>query len=121
MILTLQQLENVGACESQVLLFRELFGDQVEVTEQSCVAVADKFHWDFAAINFLSAPARAEFDKMNATALAEYDMVSAAAWAEFNKVIAAALEERCKVTAPALDEYNKVSAAAFGRLFDMGG
>ena len=116
-ILKLQQLIDADACLQQVELFRSTFGDQVEVTVELALSVFDKFDWDFAARKFLSAPARAEYDKVMAAAGAEYDKVMAAAWAEYDKVRAPAWAEYDKVMAPARAEYDKVRAPAWANLY----
>ena len=77
--LTLAQLK--GTCAQQRALFRKLFGTSVEVTEALAVEHADSFDWTWAANKLLSAPARAEYEKVRAAAWAEYDKVRAAAWA----------------------------------------
>lgn len=43
--LTVQQLIDKCAYTGQVTLFKELFGDSVEVTVQAALEVADKFDW----------------------------------------------------------------------------
>ena len=127
MKLTLRQLLDAEACAPQVVLFRSLFGDAVDVTAEECVAVSDKFHWDFAANQFLTYAELAEYDRVRAPALAEYESFSAAAWAEYQCVRAAARDEPERVTAalneywraeaPEWDKLQRVLAAAFGRLY----
>ena len=94
MKVTSRLLKSKGACESQVELFAGLYPKGVAVTEAVCVAVFDKFDWNWAALNLLSEAASAE-----------YERVGAAAWAEYGRV-----------TAPAWAEYERVTASAFGRL-----
>ena len=48
-VLTYQTLAEKGACLEQCDLFRELFGESVEVTEDLCESVYDRFSWDWAA------------------------------------------------------------------------
>ena len=117
MKLTLQQLTDAEACAPQVAMFRSLFGDSVEVTEDSCVAVFDKFKWNFAANNFLTPAARDEYKRVTTPARDEYDRVRAAAWAEYKRGTAAAMSEYRRVGASAGGEYDRVRAAAFGRLY----
>lgn len=68
--ITKRMLQLKGACASQVALFAELFPKGCEVTVEACLSVADKFDWHWAAHNLLSAPA-----------LADYERVQASAWA----------------------------------------
>ena len=93
--LTLTTLKKKGACKGQVALFRTMFGQSVEITEALCVEHAAAFNWGWAAENLLTAPARAEYDRVRAPAWAEYD----------------------RVTAPALAEYERVRAAAWARAY----
>ena len=79
--ITLAQLRKLGACKDQVALFKVTFGSSVEVTVEAAVEHADKFDFDWAAGKLLSAPARAEYEKVCAAALAEYEKVCAPAWA----------------------------------------
>jgi hypothetical protein len=111
--LTLQQLKDANACHAQVSLFQRTFGESVEVTVELAKQYAQQFDFGFAAQRFLSAPARAEYDKVAAAAWAEYDKVRAAAFAEYHKVIAPARAEYDKVAAAAWAEYHKVIAAAW--------
>ncbi|MDR3562068.1 MAG: hypothetical protein P4N59_11620, partial [Negativicutes bacterium] len=59
-IITLGQLRTAGACQNQRKLFEETFGNSVEITEEICLAHANKFCWDWAAKNLLSPKAWAE-------------------------------------------------------------
>jgi hypothetical protein len=89
-LLKASQLIAVGACPNQVKLFYELFGAQVYVTVKRAESVADKFDFSWAANKLLSAPARAEYDRVRAQAGAEYDRVRAPARAEYDRVTAQA-------------------------------
>ena len=111
--ITLRMLREREACDKQVELFRSLFGDAAQVTEDAAVAVADRFNWDWAASNFLTAPALAEYDRVGAAARAEYVRVRAPALAEYDRVTEAAVAEYVRVTAPARAEYDRVTEAAW--------
>jgi hypothetical protein len=100
--LKLSQLIAAKACQSQVDKFRARFGESVEVTRELCESVASEFDFDWAAANLLSAPARAEYERVTAPAQADYERVTAPAWAEY-----------ARVRAPARAEYERVRAAAF--------
>jgi hypothetical protein len=102
MRITLQQLTDKDACQEQVDLFRALFGDSVDVTEELCASVAGKFDFDWAASSLLAPSARAEYKRATAPAWAEYKRATAPAWAEYKRA-----------TAPARDEYERATAVAF--------
>jgi hypothetical protein len=79
--LTAEILKKAGAWCGQFFLFKELFPKGAEITEELCVKHAYDFDWAWAAENLLSAPARAEYDRVTAPARAECDRVTAPAWA----------------------------------------
>ena len=101
MKVTVTLLKRKGACSEQVALFKELFPKGVEITEEVCVGVADKFNWNWAAENLLSVPAYAEYQRVTVPAYAEYQRVRAPAYAEYERV-----------TAPADAKYERVRASA---------
>ena len=98
-------LQIKGACASQVALFAETFPHGTEITEAVCLAVADKFDWNWAAQNLLSPESYAEYERVRAQADAECQHVCAPAYAEYQRV-----------RAPAYAECQRVRAATFGRL-----
>ena len=101
MIITLKQLDKRSACTGQRDLFEKLFGASVEITKELCIKHASDFDWTWAARNFLSASAWAEYDKARASAQVEYDKARASAAAEYNKARASAQVEYGKARASA--------------------
>ena len=120
-VLTLKQLIDAGACQDQVDLFRQEFGDSVNVTVAKARRYAGRFDFAWAARCLLDAPARAKYDKAHNAAraalwakyekahdaaLAEYGKVRAGAraalWAKYEKALDAAWAEHEKVRAGAL-------------------
>jgi hypothetical protein len=81
MKLHLKQLTDKGACQAQVNLFRTMFGESVDVTEELCASVAGKFDFYWAAHHLLTPSARAEYERVRAPAWAEYERVMAVAFA----------------------------------------
>ena len=116
MKITKHLLQIKGACASQVALFAETFPHGTEITEAVCLAVADKFDWNWAAQNLLPPKSYAEYQRVRAQADAEYQRVCAPADAEYQRVCAPAYAEYQRVCAPAYAEYQRVCAQAFGRL-----
>ena len=88
--LLLSTLIDKHACEEQVELFCQTFGESVEITAELCESVADKFYWAWAAENLLSASAWADYKRVTAPARAEYERVTESAWAEYARVAAPA-------------------------------
>ena len=111
--ITLAMLKAKRACSGQVKLFEETFGEGAIVTVARAKKFADKFAWVWAAEAFLTAAARAEYDRVTAPASAEYDRVTAPARAEYERITAAASAEYERITAPAWAEYDRVRATAF--------
>jgi hypothetical protein len=70
-ILKLATLIELHACTSQTDLFKERFGESVEITETLCEGVATLFDFDWAARNLLTAPAWAEYQRVRALAFAK--------------------------------------------------
>ena len=127
MKITKRLLQRKGACSLQVAIFAEIFPHGAEITEATCLSVAHKFDWTWAAQNLLSpesyaeykrirAQANAEYKRVRAPAYAEYERVCAPAYAEYDRVRAQAYAEYERVRAPAYAEYERVCAPTFGRL-----
>jgi cell division septum initiation protein DivIVA len=117
-ILELQTLVNNDACAEQVELFKQMFGNSVEITPELCVSVADKFDFTWAVRHLLSPAARADYERVRAPARAEYERAKESVRADYERVRAPAWAEYYeRVRAPAWAEYERVKARAFGELF----
>ena len=110
-MITLAQLVEHRACESKRDLFKELFGDKVEITVELCIAVADKFDFSWAANNLLSASARKLYDETCAPAWKLYDETCAPAWKLYEETRAPAWKLYEETCAQALKLYNKETRA----------
>lgn len=115
--LSVETLRARGACERAQALFRERWGDSVEVTEARCVSVADLFDWDCAAQKLLSPTAWAEYRRAGAPASDEYRRACASAWAEYRRADAPALAAYERARVAASDKYGRVRATAWARLY----
>ena len=91
--ITYQQLQDLNACSKQLQLFKELFGDSVELTESVVLEHGHKFDIEWFAFKILL--------------LAEYNKQVAPLWAEYNKQVA-----------PLWAEYDKQKALLFVRLYN---
>ncbi len=123
-ILTLQQLCDVHACDGQVELFKQHFGDSVLVTVARAKEFSTVFDFDFAARHFLSkaarkvykdayAPARKVHDDTRAAAWKVYEDAYAAAWDVYEDARTAALKVCDDTYAPARKVYEDAYAAAW--------
>lgn len=124
--ITTRKLRDKGACNEQVALFREKFGEKVEfASKRAAVAAAKKlgsaFKWDWAAENLLSAKGSAEYRKARDAAWAECQKVRGAAWAEYKKARDAAAAKYEKVKEAAWAEYKKVREAAWAEYEKVAG
>ena len=95
-MLDYRTLLEAGACDWALALFRDLYPEgEAEVSVDNCVAVANRFDWDWAAWNLLPAAAQDEYKRARAAALTEhptlmYGGADAAALIEYNRAKAAA-------------------------------
>jgi hypothetical protein len=113
MKLHLKQLTDKGARQEQVNLFRTLFGDSVDVTEELCASVTGKFDFYWAASNLLTPSARAEYERVAAPAWAEYERIMAAGEAGFKRIMAARKAEYIRATAAVWAEQERARAAVW--------
>ena len=117
-IITAKQLQDLNARRSQVVLFRELFGEQVEVTVALCESMSDQFDFDWAAANLLTdASTREEFKRVCDPASAEYVRVRDSASAEYDRVCDPALAEYDRVRASAWAQFDRACANAFATAY----
>ena len=120
--ITVVELETNQACSSQVALFKRLFGESVEITEQLCLDHHVEFNWHWTAQHFLTAPALTEFSRITAPAWAEYTRIEDQAWSEFSRITDQAITDQARaeyvrITAPAWAEYARIGAQAFARAY----
>ena len=123
--ITLQQLKDLDACQDQVDLFADTFGDEVIIkSEKHARKLADKypeFDYGWIAVNMLSEAARAEYKEVRGPAWAEYQEVLDAAFAEYEKALEAALAEHRKGLDSTWASYLKVRASALAEYEEVRG
>ena len=107
--LSLDRLE--GVCESQLSAVTAEWPDGIPLTKAAARRCAELgLDLDWAAQHLLTAPARAEYQRLKTTAWAEYEWLRVTAWAEY---------ERLRATAWA--EYQRAKATELLRLLKNGG
>ena len=140
-VLTITDLERVGACVPQRELFAQLAPKGVPLSELEarCVEHAAEFDWDWAAYNMLTEAsydeycrakgvarneynlltraARNEYNRATEAASDEFGRATRAAWHEFGRARAAARSEYNRARAAASDEFDRARAVAFARLY----
>ena len=94
MKITLKQLKKLGACADQTKLFKEIFGDSVEITEDVIREHGAKFDVNWLAGHVLSP-----------THLAAYQAKLAPLWADYQAKCAPLDDEYKAKCAPLLADY----------------
>jgi hypothetical protein len=72
MKITLRQLKLLGACTSQINLFKEIFGTEIEITEDIVNKHGAKFDTDWLAKNVLPSEKYADYRAKRAPLYADY-------------------------------------------------
>ena len=127
-ILTLQQLRDVRACDEQVELFKQHFGDSVRVTVARAKKFSTVFNFDFAARHFLSTAARKVYEDTRAAAWKVYkdtcapalkvcDDTRAREWKVYKDTYAAARKVCDDACAAARKVCDDTRAAAFATVY----
>lgn len=73
MVLTLEDLQKSGACEKSVKRFRRIFGESVDLNEDTIGSVAPFFDWDCAAKKLLTEEQDEAYEKLVLPAFIRYD------------------------------------------------
>ena len=105
--ITLSQLRKAHACMPQVSLFKETFGEEVEVSAELALKYASKFDFSWAAGHLLSRKGREAYDAAKAPIREAYDAATAPIREAYNAARASAREA-----------YNAALALAFFRAYE---
>ena len=116
MYITIELLQKHNACQGQLDLFAATFPAGVHVTEAVCLAVADKFNFDWAAACLLPVDKLEEYWAKDALICAEYEAKRALILAEYEAKRAPIWAEYEAKDALIWEEYNRQRAALFGRI-----
>jgi len=112
------RLEELGACEKQVALFRGYFGEgDAPLTLETALGVAHVFDWDWAAENLLSEDGYEAYMKAKKTLWDAYEEARKpllGAYKEAEKPLRDTYEEARK---PLLDAYERGLATLFINLY----
>jgi hypothetical protein len=111
--ITLSQLETANACGGQRKLFKELFGDSIEITIDLAEKYFDKFDVDWVAESLLNSEYLAEYEKIRDSAWGEYLKITKPAYAEYEKIVDSDWGEFRKIRDSALNEYLKIVDSAW--------
>ena len=118
-IIKLSTLIEKQACQEQVDLFRQLFGEQVELTAELAVKYANRFNVSWCVDKLLTASAQKAYAEAVAPALKAYKEATAPTLKVYNEAKAIALKAYSEVNkATALKAYSEAAATAFFNLYD---
>jgi hypothetical protein len=112
-MITVELLRAKGACRGQVDLFAKLFPQGAPMTVAAAVAVADRFDWNWAAQNLLSATASKAYYEATATASKAYNEARATASKTYYEAMATASKTYYEAMATASKAYYEARATAF--------
>ena len=108
-----KRLEAAGACEDQVQLFRDTFGDKpARLTPENWAKAGEVGLDRLWLTRFLKGSARAGYDRVRGAARAEYSRAVDAALAEYERAVTPALAEYNRAVTAARAEYERVRDAA---------
>ena len=110
--ITVELLKSINACPDQVETFSKLFPKGAPISMRSLTKAQKAGLGVFFLERLLTAPARAEYDKIKVQAWAEYEKIRALALAEYEKIRVLALAEYEKIRDQAWAEYKKIQAQA---------
>lgn len=106
-------LTRLGACAPEVELFRQRFGDSVDVTESTDTA---GFSIEWAARYLLSPTAYADYARSWGVAYADYERIrgaARAAYADYVRIRGAASADYVRIEKTAWADYEHIRGAAW--------
>ena len=112
-IITLDMLINKKACQEQIDLFKQCFGESVEITEDLCLKYSNEFHINWLIDNMLNEEQRELYYTIQAPAWKKYLAIQESVYEEYKAIQGPAYEEYEAIEAPALEAYDKEKARAF--------
>jgi hypothetical protein len=115
--ITLQQLRKLNACSGQVQLFKDMFGERVEVSLANDKAYGHLFDINWLVGKLLNASYLTEYKRVRASDYVEYKRVRATAWPEYERVADTAYAEYESVVATAYAEYRRITSKTFIKLY----
>ena len=113
--ITYQQLVDLEACDSQLALFKTVFGEQVVISPETLSEVLPKaagFDIDWLAGRVLTNQARKAYEEARAQAWAVYNEATAPAWKAYREARAQAWAVYQEARAQALKVYEEARAQA---------
>jgi hypothetical protein len=103
-MITYKMLKAKGACESQASLFKELFPNGAPLSVETAVSVADKFDWDWAAINLLTQEGKGAYQEAVAPLCKAYQEAKEPLWKAYQEALAPLYKAYQEAVAPLFAE-----------------
>ena len=113
--ITLKQLKSLDACEDQLNLFEEVFGESVSFKTKAqatkvAVKTAHKFDFGWASDNLLGGVYRKAYLEAEAPLLEAYEEAEAPLWEAYMEAKAPLWEAHLEAIAPLLEAYEEAEA-----------
>jgi hypothetical protein len=121
--ITLKQLKNLDACEDQLKLFEEVFGESVSFKTKAqaikvAVKVAQKFDFEgWASANLLKGGYRKAYWEAEAPLLKAYEEAVAPLWEAYQEAKAPLLKAYNEAVAPLWEAYQEALAKEFAKCY----
>ena len=112
-VITLDVLIEKKACQDQVDLFKQHFGESVEITEEICLKYYDKFVIERVVVNMLNEEQREAYMVIQGPAWKDYKVIEEPAYEAYNAIVSPANEAYEAIQRPAYTKYLKNQARAF--------
>ena len=113
----LETLIKLNACQNQVDLFKETFGDSVELTEALAKEFCSKFNIDWAAHNLLNEEQLNAYEEAKAHLLKTYEDANAPLLKTYQEANAPLLKTYEEASAPLLKTYQEAKAVEFAKIY----
>ena len=112
-VITLTMLVEKKACQEQINLFEQRFGESVEITEDFRLKYSNEFDIYWLVDNTLNEKQRELYYTIRSQAWKEYEAIQGAAWEKYEAWGVTLSEAYYPRGVPALDKYEAVEAAAW--------
>ena len=111
-----KRLEAAGACEDQVRLFRDTFGDKpVKINAENWAKAGEVGLARYWLSCFLKGPVLLEYNRVCGAAHAEYERVAGPAWEDYMRArdaVGPAQEDYMRAISPAWEDYKQARDVA---------
>ena len=111
-MITLKMLIEKKACQEQVDIFKQYFGESVEITEDICLKYSNEFHINRLIDNMFNEEQRELYYTIQAPAYAAYKATEWQAWKDYIAIEAPAYKAFKAIQEPAWKDYYTIQEPA---------